>query len=169
MLEPQRRRGATRGTVSFAIILLILAGVGVYAAINWVSRPIAEPRGSQITLSNIARTQLAGADGKMHHVEAQLAYEVDPELGGSINREAFDRALQATLERLDYDAMARYDGLDYVKEQMMSSLEFDRNIDTSALTAIYVTNFASDFVLPLDTLPPTPRENGFNRLFGNWR
>ena len=167
------RRGNRRGTIGFilfAILLIIFAGFGVYTAINVASNR-SEP-GPIVVRTRLVSSSVRDADGKEHSLEARFAFEIDPATGSGITQNELEDAMQATMNRLSYEDLSGYDGLEYVKGEMRRSLAASAGINEDAVAAIYVTDFAADFNLPTDTPPPSTGNRGgntFNRLFGSWQ
>ncbi|MCL2703216.1 MAG: flagellar basal body-associated FliL family protein [Defluviitaleaceae bacterium] len=157
------------GTVIIILTVLLITAGSIYWALNMITPDETSP--TRIIRSQILRQDMRDATGRIRPVEAQVAFEVEREGGGGISQEQLERAIQATLSRLDYEEIRALDGMDYIRSELMQTLRADPGINAEAVEAIYITGFASDFSLPAEPMPTNddPRNQAFDRLFGNWR
>ena len=147
------------------LILVALAG-SIYLALTVRWGGGGSP--TQVVRTRTMSSSVMDASGKSHTIEARMAFELDRETGGGINQTQLEQAIQYALNGIDYDLFTASNDLSYVKDEVMEIIRTQTGINADAITGIYVTDFASDFYLPAETLPNTSRNDEiFNGLFGN--
>jgi flagellar basal body-associated protein FliL len=162
-----RARGALLGVIILLVVVLGIVAVGLYLYLNNMRAARAD---FIIQRSPLLKTEVVDGRGESHSVTARFGVEIDIEQEDSVDVEVMFDNINRALADLDYDILRAEEGmeLDYIKAQLMASLERQPNVNTDAISAIYVTDFITDFEIPTESLPSDSRPAGevFRGLFG---
>ena len=167
------RNGAKKGN-NYAAVIMVFILIVVIALVIAVLLPNVNRRSGRdssptvMLSSNILKSSISsGTDGSSHTVEAKFTIEYDREAAPDVKKDELFNNIQNTLRSLDYDQLADYGGLDYMKEEIMSHLNASnkKDFDLSAIEGIYVTDLISDGVLPVEVRSHEKADEAFKGLF----
>jgi len=154
------------GVVVFTIILLALAGVGVFYVVNQAAGRAAERNAalSGMIRTGVVHASVTDANGRNHSVEARFAFDLDDAVDLTVSQ--LENASRQALNLLNYEDITGFYALSYVSREIMDNLS-TQGINPDNVLGVYVTDFTIN--IPGRITPPPAGIAGMDRFRGLFR